>query len=133
LDLKQPSCATRDIATAAARLLLDHSWSGVASRPVLGLEDFSYHDMAQIMSEVLGKPVRFQQITGEAFKARLLSRGMSEAMAQGNLDMWVAYNQGLDTAEPPSRRARPERTGALAFAKGYAAPFFTPTHAAELG
>jgi hypothetical protein len=25
---------------------------------------------------------------------------MSEAMAQGNLDMWVAYNQGLVTTEP---------------------------------
>ena len=99
-DLKQPSCATRDIAAVGACLLLNHSWSGVASRPVLGPEDLSYNDMARIMSEVLGKPVRFQQITGEAFKARLLSRGMSEAMAQGNLDMWVAYNQGLDTAEP---------------------------------
>jgi len=89
--------------------------------------------MAQIMSEVLGTPVRLQQITGEAFKARLLARAMASDMAQGNLDMWVAYNQGLDTAEPPSRRARPERTGALAFARGYAAPFFTPTHAAEPG
>jgi uncharacterized protein YbjT (DUF2867 family) len=98
-DLKQPGCATRDIAAVAARLLLDHSWSGVASRPALGPEDLSYHDMARIMSEVLGKPVRFQQITGEAFKARLLARGMSEAMAQGYLDMWVAYDQGLDTAE----------------------------------
>src|SRR3989449_4987813 len=70
--LKQPSCATRDTAAVAAKLLLDHSWGGVASRPVLGPEDLSYHDMAQIMSGVLGKPVRFQQIPGEAFKARLL-------------------------------------------------------------
>src|SRR5690348_2251337 len=53
-DLKQPTCATRDIATVAARLLLDHTWSGVESRPVLGPEDLSYNDMAQIMSEVLG-------------------------------------------------------------------------------
>jgi uncharacterized protein YbjT (DUF2867 family) len=98
--LKQPSCATRDIAAVAARLLLDHSWSGVESRPVLGPEDLSYNDMARIMSEVLGTAVRFQQITGEAFKARLLARGMSEAMVQGYLDMWVAYDQGLDTAEP---------------------------------
>jgi uncharacterized protein YbjT (DUF2867 family) len=110
-DLKQPSCATRDIAAVGARLLLDHSWSGVASRPVLGPEDLSYHDMARIMSEVLGTPVRFQQITGEAFKARLLARGMSEAMAQGNLDMWVAYNQGLDTAEPRT----PESTTPTSF------------------
>jgi hypothetical protein len=56
--------------------------------------------MAQVMSEALGTPVRFQQIPLEAFKARLMQRGMSEAMAQGNLDMWVAYGQGLDTAEP---------------------------------
>jgi uncharacterized protein YbjT (DUF2867 family) len=104
-DLKQPSCATRDIAAVAARLLLDHSWSGVSSVPVLGPEDLSYDDIAQIMSEVLGKPVRFQQITGESFKARLLQRGMSEDMAQGNLDMWVAYNRGLDTAEPRTLQA----------------------------
>jgi uncharacterized protein YbjT (DUF2867 family) len=110
-DLKQPSCATHDIASVASRLLLDHSWSGVSSRPVLGPEDLSYHDMAHIMSEVLGKPVRFQQIAGEAYKARLLSRGMSEAMAQGNLDMWIAYNQGIDTAEPRT----PESTTPTSF------------------
>ena len=99
-DLKQPSACTRDIASTAAKLLLDQSWSGVGSAPVLGPEDLSYNDMATIMSEVLGKPVRFQEIPGETFKARLLQRGMSEAMAQANLDMWVAYNHGLDTAEP---------------------------------
>src|SRR6266403_3980395 len=99
-DLKQPSACTRDIAATAAKLVLDQSWNGVGSVPVLGPEDLSYNDMARIMSEVLGRPVRFQQISGEAFKARLLERGMSEAMAQGNVDMWVAYNQGLDTAEP---------------------------------
>jgi uncharacterized protein YbjT (DUF2867 family) len=110
-DLKQPSCATRDVASVAAKLLLDHSWSGVASVPVLGPEDLSYNEMAEIMSEVLGKPVRFQEITRESFKARLLSRGMSEPMAQGNLDMWIAYNQGLDSAEPRT----PESTTPTSF------------------
>jgi uncharacterized protein YbjT (DUF2867 family) len=98
-DLKQPSACTRDIAATAATVLLDQSWSGVSSVPVLGPEDLSYNDMATIMSEVLDKPVRFQEVPGEAFKARLLQRGMSEAMAQANLDMWVAYDHGLDTAE----------------------------------
>jgi uncharacterized protein YbjT (DUF2867 family) len=99
-DLKQPSASTRDIAATAATLLLDQSWSGVGSVPVLGPEDLSYNDMATIMSEVLDRPVRFREIPGEAFKAMLLQRGMSEAMAQATLDMWVAYNSGLDTAEP---------------------------------
>jgi len=99
-DLKQPSASTRDIAATATKLLLDRSWSGVGSVPILGPEDLSYNDMATIMSEVLGKSVRFQEMPGETFKERLLQRGMSEAMAQANLDMWVAYNDGLDTAEP---------------------------------
>jgi hypothetical protein len=35
-DLKAPTCATRDIAAVATRLLRDHSWSGQGSVPVLG-------------------------------------------------------------------------------------------------
>ena len=46
-DRKLPTCATRDIATVAARLLLDPSWSGQGSVPVLGPEDLSFNDMAQ--------------------------------------------------------------------------------------
>jgi len=98
-DLRQPSACTRDIAATAAKWLLDRSWSGSGSVPVLGPEDLSYNDMARTMSEVLGRPVRFQQISGGAFKARLLERGMSDAMAQANVDMWNAYNHGLDLAE----------------------------------
>src|SRR5450432_848445 len=37
-DRKLPACATRDIAAAAAALLLDDSWSGQDSVPVLGPE-----------------------------------------------------------------------------------------------
>jgi uncharacterized protein YbjT (DUF2867 family) len=82
------------------RLLLDRSWSGQGSVPILGPEDLSFNDMAQIMSQVLGKPVRFQQIPFEAFKTRLLENGMSEAFAQAYVDMMVAKNEGLDNAEP---------------------------------
>lgn len=99
-DLKQPSASTRDIAATAAKLLLEQSWTGVGSVPVLGPEDLSYNDMATIMSEVLGKPVRFQEMPRDTFKVGLLQRGMSEAMAQATLDMWIAYGHGLDTAEP---------------------------------
>ena len=38
-DRKLPTVATRDIAAAAARLLLDPSWSGVGEVPSLGPED----------------------------------------------------------------------------------------------
>jgi uncharacterized protein YbjT (DUF2867 family) len=110
-DRKLPTCAARDIAAVAAKLLLDHSWSGQDHVAVLGPEDLSFNDMAQIMSEALGKPVRFQQIPGEAFKARLTGFGMSEAMAQGALDMMAAKNEGLDNAEPRT----PESTTPTSF------------------
>jgi uncharacterized protein YbjT (DUF2867 family) len=97
-DRKLPFVATRDIAAAAARLLLDDSWSGVEEVALLGPEDLSFNDMADIMSEVLGKEVRFQQIPFEAYKARFVEFGMSEAMAQGMTDMAAAKNEGLDNA-----------------------------------
>jgi uncharacterized protein YbjT (DUF2867 family) len=97
-DRKLPAVATRDIAAAASRLLLDDSWSGIGEVPLLGPEDLSFNDMAEIISEVLGKQVRFQQITFEAYKDRFTGFGMSDAMAQGMTDMAWAKNEGLDNA-----------------------------------
>jgi len=95
-DLKQPTCATCDIAAVAARWLLNESWSGQEDVAVLGPANISFNDMAEIMSDVLGKPVHFQQITFEAYKAQFLRFGFSEAMAQGMTDMMYAKNQGLE-------------------------------------
>ncbi|HUC36347.1 MAG TPA: NAD(P)H-binding protein [Acidimicrobiales bacterium] len=97
-DRRLPTVATRDVAAAASRLLLDEALSGVTEVPLLGPEDLSFNDMAEIMSEVLGKAVRFQQTTFEAYKERFVGFGMSDAMAQGMTDMAWAKNEGLDNA-----------------------------------
>lgn len=98
-DLQLPACASRDIAATASTLLLDASWDGQGRLAVLGPEDLSYDDMARIMSEVLGKPVRHQQISYEDHKAGFLGFGMSEAMAKGMADMYAAKNAGIDKVE----------------------------------
>lgn len=95
-EIKAPHCATRDIAAAAARLLSDRGWSGQQDVAVLGPEDLSFNDMADIMSEVLAKPVRFQQVPIEDYRARLLEIGASAAMAEGMVDMMTAKDHGLD-------------------------------------
>lgn len=99
-DRKFPTCATRDIAASATQLLLDPSWSGQGHVAVLGPEDLSLDEMAQIVSEVLDRPVRYQQIPFEGFKARLKENGMSEAFIEGYAAMMAAKNEGLDNAEP---------------------------------
>ena len=110
-DRKLPACATRDIAATAARLLLDPSWTGQAHLAVLGPEDISFNDMARIMSEALGKPIRFQQISYEAYKSQFIKFGMSDAMAQGMTDMARAKDEGLDNFEPRT----PENTTPTSF------------------
>ncbi|WP_236025153.1 hypothetical protein [Arenibaculum pallidiluteum] len=50
---------------------------------------------------MLKRPVRFQQIPFEAYKARLVERGMPEAMAH----MMRAKDAGLDRTEPRTPQA----------------------------
>lgn len=102
-DRKMPTCAARDIAEIAARLLLDPRWGGTGHVAALGPEDLSLNDMAAIMSEVLDKPICYEQISFDAYKAGFVERGVSDAMAQGLTDMAWAKNEGLDNAEPRTR------------------------------
>ncbi|MER7128231.1 hypothetical protein [Streptosporangium saharense] len=63
---------------------------------MLGAEDLSHGDMARIMSEMPGRPIRFQRTPDEDFRARLVGFGMSEPTAQSRLDMTRAEVAGLD-------------------------------------
>ncbi|HEY0463508.1 MAG TPA: NmrA family NAD(P)-binding protein, partial [Polyangiaceae bacterium] len=110
-DVRAPYVATRDIAAVAARLLRDRSWSGPGGVAVLGPEDLSIEDKAQIMTEVLGRPIRYQQVPAAGYKAQLLRYGASEDFAQGLVDMLAAKDEGLDLSEPRT----PENTTATSF------------------
>lgn len=97
-DKKAPTAATRDMGVVAAGLLLDGTWTGQEEVPVLGPEDLSFNDMAAVMSDVLGREVRYQQVPFDALKAQMVGRGMSESFAQGFADMMRAKNDGMDNA-----------------------------------
>ena len=58
-DRKLPHTATCDTGAAAARLLMDRSWTGQEDFPVLGPEDLSFDEIAGIVSEVIGREVRY--------------------------------------------------------------------------
>jgi uncharacterized protein YbjT (DUF2867 family) len=95
-DLKMPTCAARDIAAVAARLLLDRTWSGVDSIPILGPEDLSWNQMMAIMSDVLEKPVRYHLMAMDDLRGMMIRRGASEAMAQAMVNMMTAANEGMN-------------------------------------
>jgi uncharacterized protein YbjT (DUF2867 family) len=101
-DKKLPHTATRDTGAAAAQLLRDRSWTGQEDVPVLGPEELSYNDLAAIISQVIGRQVSYSQVPFDAFKAQLMERGLTEAFAQGYLDMLRAKNEGMDNVAPRS-------------------------------
>ncbi|WP_448662471.1 NAD(P)H-binding protein [Sphingomonas sp. CJ20] len=108
---KLPFTATRDMATAAARLLTDDSWTGQEEISVLGPEDLSFNDQAAIISEVCGRSVRYQQIGYDEFKRQFLDRGASGSVAQGYVDMYRSKDEGIDNVAI----RRPESTGVTRF------------------
>ncbi len=82
-DKTMPSTATRDMGAVAARFLADDSWTGQADVPVLGPEDLSFDDIADIISDVLQRAVRYQHISFDALRAQMVGGGMSESFADG--------------------------------------------------
>jgi uncharacterized protein YbjT (DUF2867 family) len=110
-DVKAPLVATRDIAAVGARLLRDRSWTGGGGVAVLGPEDLSFDERATILSDVLGRPVRYQQVPADAYAAQLMKHGASEGFARGLLDMVAEKDRGLDLSEPRT----PENTTPTSF------------------
>lgn len=99
-EQKLPTVATRDIAAAAVPLLLDHTWTGQDTVDLLGPEDLSQNDLAAILTDVLGKPVRYERGDRAQDKQAFLSYGMSDAVAQALIDMDLAKEHGIDTVVP---------------------------------
>ncbi|NEA54799.1 NAD(P)H-binding protein [Streptomyces sp. SID13666] len=95
-DRKAPLVTVADIAAVAARLLLDRSWTDVADVPVLGPQDLSPNDLARIMTEQLGRPVRYERQSLDELHSTLVGYGLNEEFVQGIVDMKQAKDNGLD-------------------------------------
>jgi uncharacterized protein YbjT (DUF2867 family) len=99
-DFTMPWIATKDIATVAAGYLVDHTWIGQGTVEVLGGEDLSYQNIADILTDVLGTPVRYQYGDRAPVERFLVSRGFSEVMARSMMDMDLAGERGINNATP---------------------------------
>jgi uncharacterized protein YbjT (DUF2867 family) len=99
--------ATADIAAKAAELLLDHTWVGQEHVPLLGPDNLTPNQMAEVMSEVLGKPISYTPIKPDDYKATMMRYGASESNAQGFADMAVAQNNGVYVTEAEIAKRAP--------------------------
>ena len=97
---KLPHTAARDTGAAAAALLTDKSWSGQEDVPVLGPEELSYNDLAVIISDVIGREVRYEQVSFDDLEAQLRAAGMNGDFVNAYVEMLRAKNEGMDNVAP---------------------------------
>ena len=96
-----PQIATRDIATRAAALLGDGTWTGQRILGLHGPADLSFQQTALVIGEALDRPVRFAQVTAEQAKQAMLGAGLPAYIADAYVEMYGAMGSGVfQQAEP---------------------------------
>jgi uncharacterized protein YbjT (DUF2867 family) len=102
----------RDIAAVAARALLTDDLLG--QRPVLtGPESLSHARMVEIIGEVTGRPLRFEEVPPEAAAQGMIAHGLPEPFVRGLLARYARHSrqpQFPPTGEVDKILGRPART-----------------------
>ncbi len=93
-DARFPMVATRDIGVRAAELLVQRDWSGEVVVELQGAADVSYDDVAEVLSEVLGREVTHITVSSEQLKAAISGMGASEQIAEAFAEMTTSAQNG---------------------------------------
>lgn len=91
--------AVRDVAAKAAELLLDRPWTGHERVSVVGPDQLTPPQMAQVVAQTLGRPVAFRQVAGEDFAAMLSGFGATSRAVNSMVAMVSAQDHGIYEAE----------------------------------
>ncbi len=89
----------RDVAAVAVAALKDPSHAG-RIYTVTGSESLSFPQIADRLSHILGKPVRFNDITANEARGWLQGKGMSPVMIEAKLELWDACASNMLNVAP---------------------------------
>jgi len=103
-DLPLAAVATADIARIAAGLLADPTWTGQEGVPVREPVDHTPRQLAQILTETLGRPVAYRQATLADYAAQYAALGASPAIVQSMVEMAQAQAAAVYPAAAPGGR-----------------------------
>jgi uncharacterized protein YbjT (DUF2867 family) len=99
----------RDIAAVAVRALTGDG-HGKAKYVLTGPEALTQVEQVRTIGEAIGRPLRFEEISPEAARQQMLTRGWPPSFADGALDYWTK----LVTEPEPVTSTVEEVTGAPA-------------------
>ena len=94
LDGKVSWTAHADLARAAARILVSKDSFHGPTPPLTGSESLNLTDFAEVLSLKLGRPVRREVITDEAFKEQMLAQKVPPAFLNTSVGLYQASRDG---------------------------------------
>lgn len=116
-DKKFPMVATADIAAKGAEVLLDSKWKGHRIVGVHGPTDLTYREVASLLTEALGKPVSYVEVSVDQARQGMVGAGLPDFVADMYAEMYSAILAGrMDAAEPRSAETTTP-TALLTFAR----------------
>ncbi|PKV89593.1 NAD(P)H-binding protein [Streptomyces sp. TLI_146] len=89
----------RDIGDVVAARLLNDTWQGRVVQAVHGPEDLTFHQVARILTEALGRPVRLNAVTDHATRDALRAAGLPPSAVEGMVGM-TAGSRDLVPEQP---------------------------------
>ncbi|WP_329200351.1 MULTISPECIES: NmrA family NAD(P)-binding protein [unclassified Streptomyces] len=107
----------RDVADVVAVRLLNDGWRGRTVQAVHGPEDLTFHQVARILTEALGRTVRLDQVGEDALRDTLRAAGLTAPAVEGIVGM-SAGSSGLVPEQPRDLlTTTPTRLGGWAHAE----------------
>ena len=98
-DHPMPWVDPRDIGDVVAARLLSDTWRGRSVQAVHGPEDLTFHQVAQILTEALGRPVRLNLVSDDAVRDTLRTAGLPPSAVEGIVGM-AAGSRDLVPEQP---------------------------------
>ena len=89
----------RDVAAVAVAALRDPAHSN-QTYVITGAESLSYHQVAERLSTVLGKTIRYTDITANEARGWLQAKGVPPVMIEAKLELWDACASNLINVAP---------------------------------
>ncbi|MGI5525902.1 NAD(P)H-binding protein [Streptomyces syringium] len=86
-DHPMPWVDPRDIGDVVAARLLSDAWRGRVVQAVHGPEDLTFHQVARILTEALGRPVRLNPVSDDATRDALRAAGLPASAVEGIVGM----------------------------------------------
>jgi uncharacterized protein YbjT (DUF2867 family) len=94
----EPLIHEADVAEVAARVLVDTGLTGRALR-LTGPQSLSQRELVAIIGEVVGRPLRYQELAAEAVEHGMVQRGMPQPFVEA---LMARYARGVGAAESVS-------------------------------